>query len=184
MSTQFLPAVTQEQFEAMTIPQRWVAVANDVLAQLNAGRVVAAAGSWVVYPEKTTFSRSSLTNPELPPCEACGVGAAFISLVRCGNEFEMEGERMLDVSSIAPLFCDRLGEPQMYALEYAFEGGQGLVDMDGDIYTDEEGVISVLSDDECDRLDFEEPVGSEERLRAIMQCIIDNGGYLIPNEAS
>lgn len=176
MSTQFLPAVTQEQFEAMTIPQRWVAVAKDVLAQLGTKRIKAVSGVWC-EGESEGISRDVLTGATPPVCHVCGVGAAFVSLVRLGNQFS--GRADLGLSDIYPLFKSLLGEKQMWALEYAFENGSGFVDSDGFVEDDQ-----VLTENEMGSLAFKGPYGTESRLRAIMQRIIDNGGYLIPNEAS
>lgn len=167
---QFLPAVTQEQFRAMSVQQRWVAVAKDVLAQLDAARVVPETGAWVLNGD-FLVNRENLLRADVQPCSACAVGAAFLSVVRLGNCFN---ETEVGFGAITDLMDDLLDKDTMYAMEYLYEQGHGFVDDDGDSVLD--GHCVRVAD--TDRLPVIASHDPKTRMRAIMQLLIDNGGRL------
>ncbi len=71
-----------------------VAVAKDVLKQVQAKKYVATKG---VYINTKSFKPNCELQPQLiskkaPVCEVCGIGSAFLSLVRLDNAFKAQDE--------------------------------------------------------------------------------------------
>lgn len=166
-----LPAVSQEEFEAMTNEERWKAVAQDVLAQLRIRRIVPKAGTWceTLDAANARFSRETLVGEQAPRCAACALGATFLAAVRLGNRFD----RTVNYINRDAYPLDGLLDRETQDLvEFAFEGGWGEI-----------SEYDLASDygwrwDECEELRarfFAAHEDDASRLHAIMQAIATDG---------
>jgi hypothetical protein len=163
-----------ETFHKMSRPEQCVAVARDVLRQLETGVYKANSGNYVGFYGQDTIlyaaSASSLQETLLtkqPNCSVCALGGAFLSLVRLGNQLDFQhGKSSPYQEALAPYF----GKFQVDLMEAAFEGWEC------DHNNTEEEDLSIRAKDF-----YRDHKGNQtERLQAIFQNIIDNGGKFLP----
>ncbi|SRR5258706_8593439 len=166
------PAFTVEQFEALPPAEKRIAVARDVLAQLDAERYVAASGIYVETDASIPVGdlREGLLSRD-PKCHVCAKGAVFLSHVRLGDRFTSDGTR-LGVNVVDSLGSS--GYEQEVALRFEI-WGRGLAanleawfedfDEDGEECSEVWGALDV-----------------DARLRALMENIIRNGGELVAEQ--
>lgn len=174
-----------------------VKIANDVLSQLTAGNLTPQTGTWVAFNDVhlcQLVAQKTNKVDEIPSaickivkaaesCEACALGAIFMSAIRksrsCGD-FSIEDEKWstygdlelqdyiftnLDPSPLTKYFPIKM----LQQIENCFEGGQGM----HSIGTGEmDRVIAELY--------HETFCGDRERMRAIMNNIVRNGGNFKP----
>lgn len=189
-----LPALTEEQFNALSQPEQRVAIAKDVLAQLEAKRIVAAPMQWVSVRGRSGFvyNREALIDAAAPRCFVCGIGACFVSAVRLGNQYQKRAYvGGLGATEMERVLLRHFPRQQYAAIEFAFEGGTGSMEEDELIRFFDFEEIEALREY---RYAFPEPAA---RLAAICENIIAyagdfnpvavltaNGGYLFPVVAS
>lgn len=175
-ATDFLPAVTQEQFEAMAPAEQRVAIARDVLAQLDAERIRPAKLVWVnAEVEGFDYSRPALVAGDAPACRVCGIGACFVSAVRLGNGFAEAADNGLGEIHMQDVVGQYFSQQKFVAIEFVFERGNG--------YTSLEDLVELgWSENETDALClmFPEAETPDDRLRLIAENLIANGGDLVP----
>lgn len=127
------------QFTAMTPAEKRRAIANDVLARLDAKQLVPTPQRWVTIPTYLGEERDLQTilhlHPEVP-CNVCAIGAAIVGLAHFVDEVELKpsgGHEGLFVSlsawfAISPQhsahlrLIDVFGQDQLLLIERAFEG--------------------------------------------------------------
>lgn len=176
-----------------------VKIANDVLSQLTAGNLTPQTGTWLAFNE---FDLCELVAEEadkvgqIPSaickivkaaggCEACALGAIFMSAIRKGRscgDFSIRDEEWsahgalelqdhiftkLDPSPLTKYFPVRM----LQQIENCFEGGGGVHSVSIDAM---DGVIAELY--------HETFCGDRERMRAIMNNIVRNGGNFKPTQ--
>lgn len=163
-----------------------VAIAQDVIAQLDLEKIVASQGTWLENAKygESLFTGEDVKNNKLlsgklakvKQCEACALGSMFMCAVdlakdlRCKsieNELNFnEKSTAIDLESMEPYLGKFFEKDQLRLIELAFEGGDGGYDPE----TDAEGCAVVMFDihDEA-----------ESRMRTIMQNIIDNKGTFV-----
>jgi hypothetical protein len=141
-----------------------VAVAKDVLLQLEYKKYKARTGTYISanalnLPNAYDGDLQDLMLTKNPRCTVCAVGSAFLSMARLGDELTI-GDDYHD--SLALIF----GIRQVSLMEAAFEG-----------WRRNDGSLSATK---ASRLFYEKYPKDQDRLRAIFQNVIDNGGKFIP----
>lgn len=132
-----------------------VAIARDVIAQLNAALLIATEGTYTGgmlsdARDAGVRDRESL-QPYLlrqirKPCEVCALGAGVISLVRLNNEVLM-GDGLDVYENLIPFFT----EGQLNMLEDLFETFDGRVEL---VWMDPEARLRWLWNYVADNPDF------------------------------
>lgn len=178
-----------------------VAVAKDVIAQINISKYKAKSGSYVktvrinnkLYdsddiknsPAQELDIKKSI-NDSVERCTVCALGACIISISKFKNTLKW-GEVLhhsnftSEKSTVLKMLIGVFTPYQLAMIETAFEGSynQTCSDRVGKIL----GVYNLSSDDEwnCKRLYNDDYYGSDDsRLQRIMQNIIDNKGEFKP----
>lgn len=163
-----------------------IAIAQDVIAQLDLEKIVAAQGTWLenveynepIFTEEDVEKNKLLSGKlaKVKQCEACALGSMFMCTVdlakdlRCNtlsDQLDSTGESSgVEIGDMEPYLVKFFARDQIRLIELAFEGGDGGYDAE----TDAEGCAVVMFDihDEA-----------ESRMRTIMQNIIDNKGTFV-----
>jgi hypothetical protein len=183
------PIVTREQFNAMSQQEQRIAIARDVIAQVENSAVLVEQG---VYVGKDALGLGVFRSGEIERtltterCEVCAVGAAFVSAVRLGDALDEDSFGEDDLWARGRRLGDKpirlhlrrfFGVEQLSLIEAAFERDWGFCEVFINDGLGDETRCAL-----CERaVDFGDAVyGHDERLIAIMQNIIDNGGSFIP----
>lgn len=185
------------RFARLTKAQQRVAVAREVLARLDAKRIVPAS-MYLLAPMLASDFRSlvqrgeaagadaSVLVEQLPGCRACGIGSMFLALVSLRDKLPLQvgfdtRDSMVDYIAGTGLFT----KEDTAMVEFCFERGErgttisnlgsmrhpeylATLDSDVDLY-DRLSYLDVSLTDEADG-------GRETRLRMIMENIIGNRG--------
>lgn len=187
------------KFKRLTPAGKRVAIAKDVLAQLNAKMILArsgvyfsskpveellntyesVSGSWN-YDSRQDKLKAELEDTQLcdvlegQKCTVCGIGAAFVSAVRLGDDLTVPNAGTDDGSMREYLV--RYFEPeQVGAIESAFEEECFMSVAVG------WGVTTAQYDLETRAIAFGQQYRSDaKRLRAIFENIIANKGTFVP----
>lgn len=174
-----------KKWEEMSPKQQRIALAKDVIAQIEAKKLYISQGQYFnIFGEKCedidTIKGNAQVNKKLKEgeiaCECCAKGALFTVHMLKTNHFTFDDYKKLEdkIGSDRNRFiCGRLDDifpqSQMNLMETAFEGE--IIYSGGDIEEDERA------------MDFREDAGYEddnEALIAIMENLIKNGGVFIP----
>ena len=199
-------------FNKLKAADKRVAVAKDVLAQIKLGALVPEAGKWAELEfnerlevededsyssEKERLLTSSASAQDAvvkaESCNACALGAVFVSAIRLGNKLtcgqaglDFDGT-VFDLSHIEN-HLSKFFEPEQLALmEIAFEQGDGAFGV-GDENVDEESedeYTDVEYDIEPDAtmkaIRFTKGINSpKKRMKKIMNNINANKGTFVP----
>lgn len=160
------PVITKEQYAAMDPPQRRVALAREVLSLMDANFVTADSqytdgGKWSTPLDEFLLA---------PECAVCARGAIVLALARVANELDARGLcRVSDLGVTASLRegpADAFPDALWGDIEVAFE-----------CYDDDDHPVA----SEWGEEHVEE--SPDQRLRALCQALIDNGGELFPSGA-
>ncbi len=180
------------EFELLRASDKRVAIAKDVLEHLEANKIIASSGNWLIGIE---FSMEEYSNniglkekfsTETQKCEACAIGGMFFAAVKLFNKLNVQ-----DLSN-APLYCNGESIPcysfglstirpyllqffdlkQLMLIEIAFETGVGQYRL-YDLPESEEELGYVASK-------FCVNMSSEDSMKLIMQNIIKNNGTFDP----
>lgn len=189
-------------FAGLTVEQKRIEIAKDVIVQLEAGKYTTKGGYFSLKGEnlmydqeryKEEFSKITelQTLIDLPEatCQVCGIGAVFASKVRLGDNCKMEhSEHNCDLEDAIDAFVSRdslveqlngIFDPiQCDLIEAAFEGTTTYAESDVSEMTDDE------IDDYSDKLAYAERMyrhntDRDDIMRRIMQNIIDNNGTFV-----
>jgi hypothetical protein len=158
------------RFAKLSRREKRVAVAKDVLKQLDAGSLKASKGVYLALGRRGNVPLPQ-TAKELQahllrrPCEACAIGAAFASTVRLGNHLTA-GAHFPDKDDLdnAGVFTNR----QLDAMEMAYEQTTAL---SGNWMRADSDRIAAL---------YPRSMPRKARLRAIFQNIVRNNGEFRP----
>lgn len=173
-----------------------VEVAKDVLNLLKRKKIVPTLGSFCVLPSTDAitdvvgnvayeFSLQRFLKKSKEPCQVCGIGAIFVSLVNKKNKFNIckdsfgnfDTEINLDHtqddgSDMYTTLAQAFSGKQIESIEVAFEGGRG--------YYDSCNTNLSLRDFDS-AAEFNSGIDSpDERMSRIMKNIIKNGGAFKP----
>ncbi len=161
-------------FEGKTRDQKRVLLAQDVLQQIEAGRIASGLGyvynsdiRWGDYPEDSSLQRLFLEVSQ--PCRCCAIGALMVSCTLFNNQ---ETVRDWDENFMGLGTTIRRNDPdsikngllEIFSVEELREIERAL----------EDGVTSPFYSEFPLRLD---------RTKAIMQSIINNNGNITWNES-
>ena len=152
-------------FDALSPNEQRAAICKDVIARLNAQKIVPNHGNFF-FNRECVVSDSALTVQEsinTKPCRACAKGALFCSWVGNFNNVDRDGlERVNEVTksmtNIVPELVDIFGREMIDNIEAAFE--RGVYYWHYDVYATIKYADAFRSYD----------------LKGIMQYIIDNVG--------
>lgn len=162
-------------FNGLGVEDKRVAVAKDVLEQLDLKKFVAEEGTYF-YLESKAKEGESLQKviDKGESCSVCAMGAVFASKVRLGNDCNITDDILWDSciktgdEEVLKHTEDIFSERTMRLMEWCFEGVD-IVDFFWDDYKLEERV-------DVFRISYKT---SDSLIRAIMQNIIDNKGEFV-----
>lgn len=151
---------TPIDFANLTAAQKRVEIAKDVIAALDANKIEAVQGTYGTVELKEYRSLRDSTDlrslmPDMARCEVCAMGAVFVAAVGRENNFDINPEdpfwRAEDIiERLRGIFTPR----QLRLMESAFEER-------GDVIGQKYAAMNL---------------NDTERLKVIMNDIIDNGG--------
>lgn len=161
----------EAKFLAATLEQQRVALAEDVIKYLGSAQIEACPGLYFaadVLPSGVDARVAILENPGMR-CSVCALGSLFYAKVLAANGVRTEawGFVRFDRRSLEAIF----EKSQLDLIESAFEQ-----DAMNNYSTDEV---------ECEAASrtYEDVNRAEERMRLIMQNIVDNGGTFVVPES-
>ncbi len=179
--------ITTEQknleFKKLSKPEQRIAIAQDVLDQIKAKRYIATSGRWISFEEEkgTYLSQFSPTDSiqglfekkELTTCQCCGLGALFMSCINLNNNTTVENYNYesddLATAISEETLSNGLNEifsyEQLRLIESYFEGADGA-----------------FLDDKRNAINFYYENCEEERLKLVMENIIENEGTFVPSK--
>lgn len=173
-----------EKFKKMTLSEKRIAIAKDVIENIESKKFVAKRGTYFVAKTKEGVETNNVQLQELilcgdvEQCTVCGIGAIFASKVCVSNDFKVN-KKSLDVGYIVLYDTDMISqlneifnEYELRYIEIAFEG---ILDMsiDNDVYFSEKETIKAMNF-------YETYPDQTNRLIAIMKNIIKNDGVFTP----
>lgn len=185
----------------MTREERKVFIAKDVLARLDAKKLVAKHQVWTSFrfdfDEGDKEIRDVLKEKaEKGPCMACALGAMFLSKVDAVNQLKVLELRehqfaypsvSIQSSDILKYLSDAFDHVELREIESAFESGEGNYTSDNAYdffpgYRDGDKVTTCGCDN-CKKLIAEKQcIKAEDRMRILMNNIIDNNGKFDAND--
>lgn len=151
---QFLPVVTEAQFKKLGQRGKALAIARDIIAQLDAARFQPKMGSWLditnankhyenMFDIDVDFDpdlQSFATSPECTEqsCYACALGATLLSYARINDNFDLSHK--YEISDINELIEEEIFGDDVYLIEHAFEKGCGAASFYEADEDDEDGI--------------------------------------------
>ena len=183
-------------FSKLSKPQKRVAIAKDVIAQIKIGRYVANVGAYIDSINfKNDLEMGEMKNKDIQKnfgkienCTVCAMGACLMSATKFANKLNFRdiggSTDDLDNKKVKDLFSKLFSPEQLLMIETAFEG-------EGESWNDESRVAYDLFNlnkgyfKGSDMLRASDSFGNgyeedDEKLIAIMQNIIDNKGTFKP----
>lgn len=176
-----------KKFEQATPAQKRVMIAEEVIAQVKANRIISDRGVWLNIDFKdggninpTESIQNLFKNNQVKECRCCALGAMMVSCTILNNKelyqdlcfhFEHLGHWVDEYKEKLPNgFNKFFTRKQLIMIECAFEGFMS--------YFRSEDLINPLTHNEIKKTKdfFEEHPETEERLLAIMENIIKNKG--------
>lgn len=188
--------IEASQFNKLSREHKIMEVANHVIELLDAGKVIATESLFILFKKQELDSHIKGIEyggtaqlwpilPKLETCECCAVGACVMALGRFTGDFNPKFERfdaelkddiLPENSWVIGKLTDLFGLEMTQRIEIAYEQGSGYW------RNDFAGHLP-----EIDRADFEicKDFGlhfdnERERMKAIMQNILDNKGEFKP----
>jgi len=180
--------------------QKRLAIAHDVLAQLDQHKLTVEAGTFfdlrlssIDLIKGGENLQKVLQEAQKPSCNVCALGALFVSMVGIHNEFYLDKgtyskhsvyeELNVRIVPALPYLAQFFSRAQLRMIEIAFERGRGffaVIAEDGDCPP-----VQALEIDEGDAVLFGAAYQlPDARLKAIFRNIIDNKGMFIPESHS
>jgi hypothetical protein len=179
-----------DKFKTLTKAQKRVAIAKDVIKQLNAARFNARNGYYLIPNPVGTYSSfgtsilenikagtelQNILKKNIERCDCCAKGALFMSAVEKYNQCKVTKNmkendgRMFDDSDITKHLRGIFSQDQLTLIESAFEGFY----LDGEIANNPYDSPTYRF-----KRNFTQP---DDCMRAIMENIIENKGtFVIP----
>ncbi len=128
--------VSKEVFDKLTPSERRVAIAKDVIEQVEGGRYWASSGNWcnMYEPKKCHTLMASEEGQELQPvineanCAVCALGAVFASAVGLYDNCKVTGSMrtgLMNMADLYKLLSNHFEASQLVAIEIAYERGKG-----------------------------------------------------------
>lgn len=163
--------IKNEQFAAMTPAEKRVALAQDVIMQLNAELIIAEQGTYLSLHEENSLK-----------CDACALGSLFICSVT-KPELALDIDVVVDMSDRESM-QDHLGgifDPaQLDMIETAFEMDSYMKYPKG-LDVDDESAVTAFNDLINKTIEFGRKHDDDKaRLIAIMENVVANKGTFVP----
>lgn len=163
-----------------------VALAKDVLARISAGEYEPESGTWFTwdygfdrfYYGDQLQDKLKAANLVENPCQVCGIGALFTSLIFEKNACTMGDAK--DSRTIYARLDEVMGVDQVNLIEFVFEQGQIGRAWDNGIYVIDEDSGELDSTGTAAMAFADRHEGDSGRMIAIMQNIVANGGEFRP----
>jgi hypothetical protein len=179
-------------FEKLSPSDKRVAIARDVLAQLDAGRITAEAGVYVrsfdlvnLIEESAKDAQLQNLLPEVEECNVCALGSMFICGVNIANKLPVKGlttfEEEVSGSDAKKYLRRFFTNGQLGLIESAFETGDMLDNYSRVSQHDANLLRAAILFGQLFDLEDDYQTGDELRLRAIMENIIVNKGTFRPD---
>jgi hypothetical protein len=187
-----------KDFEKLPINEKRIAIAKDAISQLKKEKFLAVESCYISFEGDDAMEAAyekAITKAEdetefrdvlkkVPQCEVCARGALFVSSVRLFNNFNVgamkkceaeEGNNSPGYDSIKKIEKRFFSVNQIGLIELAFEG---------DEYVSKEASDANNYDNESSHAFrfFGFYQDATDRMIAIMQNIIDNGGKFVPSK--
>ena len=178
-----------KSWEEMSRAERKVVLCEDVLARIEAERLIVARGSYMgnIYNLPEIVGKAEFEGTVTPDdcllmekhCGVCARGALLLSRIRLFNSVDWEDLKINDSLGInqdqtSDILSEAFDTEELLAIEAAFEAEEGE-ENDGFIGEDEEYSWDCIEFG----LEHEYP---DDRLIAIMQNIIHNNGEFLRTE--
>ena len=182
-----------EEFKKATKAQKRVMIAKDVLAQIKAKRYFAESGEWVkplwsddqksidIKLDPNSSIKDAFKSKAINSCQVCALGGLFMSCTNLNNNTTVQdmkteyylGEVVQDNDKISNGLNRIFTRKQLMLIETYFEGGEGYFKGYSEYfsYSDEKLLVT-----------FFKSYHDDERLKMIMQNIIDNNGTFKPSK--
>jgi hypothetical protein len=177
-----------EEFKKATKAQKRVMIAKDVLAQIKLKRYFAESGEWVrplwsgdqksidIKLDPNSSIKDAFKSKAINSCRVCALGGLFMSCTNLNNNTTVQdlknetyiGDLVADGDKISNGLNRIFTQGQLMLIESYFEGGEGYFRYD------------LGSDEKAET--FLESYNDDERLKIIMQNIIDNNGTFKPSK--
>ena len=190
--------MTNEKFNKLALPQQRVAIARDVIAQIDAHKYFGSSQYLIIRDKKlrrkvedADTSQLCSVLGEIETCEVCARGALFLSTIRLKNHFQInelridDGNVSIRYDTLEHSLERAFTKYQQAMIEYAYEGWD-VAHVFADAF--HEGVTggNPLLEDIFDQLKHSLESFSmrykndDNRLKAIMRNIIRNKGEFKP----
>ena len=176
-----------EEFKKATKAQKRVMIAQDVLAQIKVKRYFPEQGEWVrllwsddqksidIKLDPNSSIKDAFKSKAINSCQVCALGGLFMSCTNLNNNTTVQdledetyiGDLVADDDKISNGLNRIFTQGQLMLIESYFEGGVGYFKG----YSYEKLLVT-----------FFESFNDDERLKMIMQNIIDNNGTFKPNK--
>lgn len=190
---EFLKKKTAEanaEFEAADNAGKRVIIAKDVIAALTAEAIKPTQGQYFFLPAVDRYDQHEIRRligdridtslqdilPTLPPCHVCAKGALFVCTVARRNQVIADqafGPGAFDAPHLSAMLGGVFGPEQLALIEAEFDGD--MIDAQNDEQKRYQPVMFNEGDE-----DSEDRTPPRDRMIAIMQNIVDNGGTFIP----
>lgn len=169
-----------ERFESMSKRDKRIAIAKDVIAQINADIYTASRGQYISFVgDKISYDKTIQScSPSALTCICCARGAAIISAARLFNQTNLtteDWEQTWGGDASWNIYERKFFTPRMSRMmEVAFER-----DTVGEII----GNVEKTDIDAARKYGYDLSDDANQRLKQIMQNIIDNNGmFVVPKE--
>ena len=168
-------------------------IAKDVLAQIKAKRYFPESGEWVkplwsddqksidIKLDPNSSIKDAFKSKAINSCQVCALGGLFMSCTNLNNNTTVQdlkdetyiGELVADDDKISNGLNRIFTQAQLMLIETYFEGGEGYFKGYSEYfsYSDEKLLVT-----------FFKSYHDDERLKMIMQNIIDNNGTFKPSK--
>lgn len=170
------------RFRKMPLERQRITIAKDVLELLETEKVIAQSGTYMELDSdiEEKYWDDWSTAPEAPvqlhelierseTCEVCGIGACFVAAVRRNDQVEASDMSGASDDDFMRSYLESwFTKDQIELIEAAFEESSRF-------YKGPSRKLGQRASDFGKRYDSD-----EERMRAIFQNIVDNGGTFVP----
>ena len=173
----------QINFQELTLAEKRIAIAKDVIAQLDADKYIAEAGQYCCFRDMDVEMSDDIKKKfdEEWICDVCALGGLLVSLTHFNNKYTFQDLDAISCKEITSPFKE-LAEyftlSQLFLIEAAFEGwtdfSTGVAHSMDYKPTPEE---LYLVEEHADA--WEDNYYNDDRLRKIMKNIIQNGGEFV-----
>lgn len=154
----------------LTLAQKRVAIARDVLLQIRAKKYNISQGNFCLvldWDKREPLGKTEL-NRKKPVCKVCALGAAIVSSIRLYNKLNIIRGEIIPGPDIEDMLLPFFAYDQMILIENAFECGGGSFSAES-------------ADNKLEAIKFGEGYSNNEaRAIAIFKNIIKHKGEFVP----